>query len=181
MPWPQVDGPFRAGTMPGNPAYSDYALSGLPAQVAQPSANNGAFLTPSLPGQIVDQHTRMVNRAPRLVGNRWLYSRGGVSRPWFRMVSTGQVESSKFQRVNAHTWTGEFNDAIYQAGYPRNLGYLMKVSTIQSGSAALAKNQPKMQPKPQITRSFYTRRAFTSGVKPMPLVGTPPPGNRNGR
>jgi hypothetical protein len=118
--------------------------------------------------QPIDEHTRLVNRMPRMLGIRWLYARGGQIKPWFRMISTGAVESTKFQPVLSYQWSGEFNDAIYEAGYPRNLGYTFKVPTIPA--AALGTDRSQMLPRPRITRPIFSRRAYTSGVKPLPAV-----------
>jgi hypothetical protein len=122
--------------------------------------------------QPVDQHTGLVNRMPRMLGIRWLYSRGGQIKPWFRMIATGAVESTKFQPVLSYTWDAEFNDAIYQAGYPRNLGFTFKVPTIPS--QALGSERYSMLPRPRFSRSIFARRAVTSGVRPLPAQGTNP-------
>lgn len=127
--------------------------------------------------QEIDQHTSLVNRAPSMLGIRWLYSRGGQIKPWFRMIATGAVESTKFQPVLSYTWTGENNDAIYQAGYPRNLGYSFKVDTIPR--AALGVQRDQMRPAPRWTRPIYSRRAYTSGVKGLPAQSTIPFNRRN--
>lgn len=120
----------------------------------------------------IDQHTTMVNREPRMLGIRWLYSRGGQIKPWFRMVATGRVESTKFQPVLSYQWSGEFNDSIYQAGYPRNLGYTFKVPTIPPRALGVQRDQ--MLPRPRFTRPIFSRRAYTSGVKPLPAQGIIP-------
>lgn len=121
--------------------------------------------------QRISQHDRMVNRMPLMTGIRNLYSRGAQIKPWFRMMATGQVESTKFQPVLSYTWNGEFNDAIYQAGYPRNLGYSFKVDTIPPW--ALGTGPYNMQPTPQIRRSVFSRRAYTSGIPPVPAIPYP--------
>lgn len=118
--------------------------------------------------QMISQHDRLVNRMPRMLGIRWLYSRGGQIKPWFRMVGTGTVESTKFQPVLSYTWDGEFNDAIYQAGYPRNLGFTFKVDTIPPW--ALGTSPWQMRPAPQIRRPIFSRRAYTSGVRGLPAI-----------
>lgn len=133
----------------------------------------GASATQHPDAQEIDQHTGLVNRMPRMIGIRWLYSRGGQIKPWFRMIGTGAVESTKFQPVLAYSWSGENNDAIYQAGYPRNLGYTFKVDTIPA--AALGTQRDQMLPAPRFTRPIFSRRAYTSGVKPLPAVGIMPP------
>jgi hypothetical protein len=133
-----------------------------------------AAAQPEIPNQKIDQHNTLVNRMPRMLGIRWLYSRGGQVKPWFRMIATGQVESTKFQPVNSWTWDGEFNDAIYQAGWPRNLGYTFKVPSIPP--QALGNQRDQMLPAPRFTRPIFARRAYTSGVRPLPAQGVARPG-----
>jgi len=136
-----------------------------------------AALQEGIPAQQIDQHTTLVNRMPRMLGIRNLYSRGGQIKPWFRMIATGAVESTKFQPVLSYTWDGEFYDAIYQAGYPRNLGYTFKVPTIPA--PALQDDRWRMRPAPRFTRSIFARRANTSGVRPVPAQGVLPPRRRS--
>lgn len=113
-----------------------------------------------------------VSSRPRTLGIRYLYARGAHAMTWFRMVATGQVESSKFQGRSAWTWDGSFNDSIYQAGYPRNLGLSEKVPTIPP--AALGIQPTQMLPRPRFTRSVYTNRSFST-VKGVPAQGVIPP------
>lgn len=134
--------------------------------------NSPAFFGNGLPGDIVDQHSAIVNREPRMIGIRWLYSRGAQVKPWFRMIATGQVERTKFQPVLAYQWSGEFNDAIYQAGYPRNLGYTFKVDQLPANTQIPG---PRMLAKPWIKRPYYARRAYTSGISGLPAIPTYPP------
>jgi hypothetical protein len=118
------------------------------------------------------QHSRPVNRAPRTLGMRWMY---GVIPQIFRgirMVATGAVESTQFQPVarTKYNSTG-FNDAIYQAGFPRNLGLSEKVPTVPP--VALGTAPWQMLPAPRITRSIYVnRRPFTSGIPGVPATPT---------
>jgi hypothetical protein len=161
-------------------AYSVAAYQPIYAPPVDPQTHyirgGQAFFQATIPNQRIDQHNRLVNRKPRMLGIRWLYSRGGQVKPWFRMQSTGAVESSKFQPITSHTWEGEFNDAIYEAGYPRNLGYTFKVPTYPA--QAVAQPRDRMMAAPRFTRSIFARRAYTSGVKPLPAVGTNRPGFR---
>lgn len=132
-------------------------------------AGGNAFFQNGINAQPIDQHTTMASREPRMLGVRWMYSYGAQTKQWFRMVATGQVERSSFQPVTAHRWSGEFNDSIYQAGYPRNLGYTFKVNQ-------LAANIPipgaTMAAKPHIKRSYFSQRAYTSGLAAVPLEST---------
>lgn len=117
-----------------------------------------------------DQHSRLVNRNPRRLGIRTLYSYGAASKAWFRMVATGAVESTKFQPVTSHMWDGEQNDAIYQAGYPRNLGLTFKVPTVNPNI-----NPPwSMAARPNFRgRTIFTNtRPFTSGIPGKPATPT---------
>jgi hypothetical protein len=128
---------------------SNYIQTGLSSWVnnipAQQGVTNGAAT---------------VSMVPRLLGIRYLYQRGGRAKQWFRMIATGQVESTAFQPVSSWTWDGSFNDAIYQAGYPRNLGLSEKVATINPRLLGIAQSQ--MLPRPQITRSVFTNRSFAT-------------------
>jgi hypothetical protein len=130
----------------------------------------------AIPNQRINQHDRLVNRYPRMLGIRFLYARGGQLKPWFRMKATGAVESTKFQPVLSYKWSGEFNDAIYEAGYPRNLGYTFKVPTYSP--QAIAQPRDRMLARPRFTQSIFSRRAYTSGVPPLPAQGTRRPGAR---
>lgn len=116
-----------------------------------------------------DQNSTPVSRAPRMLGIVNLFSYGTQIIKQFRMVGTGVVESSQFQPRLSHLWNGEFNNAIWQAGYPRNLGLTVKVPTVNQGI-----NPPwSMAPAPQYKRNvFVNRRAVTSGVKGVPAIPT---------
>lgn len=119
-----------------------------------------------------DQHSHPVNRAPRELGMRWLYGRLSHRLKIMRMVATGRVPSTVFQPVSGHTFgTAGFNDAIYQAGFPRNLGLSEKVPTIPKIALGTSPNQ--MAPRPQIKRSVYVnRRPFNSGIPAVPATPT---------
>ena len=108
----------------------------------------------------------------RSLGMRYLYSRGGQRKKWFSMKATGQVESTAFQPNLAWTWDGCFNDAIFQAGYPRNLGLSEKVPTIPP--QALGTTPSQMLPRPQFTRSIFVNRTFATvkGVPAQPVTPT---------
>lgn len=110
-----------------------------------------------------------VDSAFRKNGMSWLYSHGSRFKQWFKMVSTGQVESTKFQPVESYTWFNMFNGQLYAAGYPRNLGWSEKVPTIPP--EALGTTPSQMAPRPQWTRNVYTRRSFGTApsipAKPM--------------
>ena len=116
----------------------------------------------------VDYADGLVTRAPRLNGIRTLFSYGTQILNQFRMIATGRVESTAFQPRLSHQWVGEFNDSIWQAGYPRNLGLTVKVPTVNPNI-----NPPwSMTPAPQFRRNvFVNRRAVTSGVPGVPAKG----------
>lgn len=105
----------------------------------------------------------------RTVGMGFLYSRGAQLKNWFKMVSTGQVESTKFQPVTSITEFNMWNGALYAVGYPRNLGWSEKVPTIPP--EALGNGPYTMQARPRQTRNIYTRRSFATApsipAKPM--------------
>lgn len=117
----------------------------------------------------VDYSDGLVTRAPRLNGIRTLFSYGTQILTTFRMIATGRVESTTFQPRLSHQWVGEFNDSIWQAGYPRNLGLTFKVPTVNPNI-----NPPwSMAPAPQFRRNvFVNRRAVTSGVPGLPAKPT---------
>lgn len=150
-------------------AYQPYYAPPIPPERSIVQSGGQAYFQNSIPNQTIDQHTTTVNREPRTIGIRWLYSYGAQKKQWFQMVATGQVQSSKFQSITSHRWSGEFNDAIYQAGYPRNTGYTFKAPQIPAADPLST-----MTAKPHITRSYYSRRAYTSGLKPVALQSTTP-------
>lgn len=118
-----------------------------------------------------DEHSRLASRAPRQVGVRTLFSYGGMYVKWMRMIATGQVERTKFQPRTNHEWTGEFNDALYGAGYPRNLGTTFKVPTV--APQALGTSPWQMQPRPQFKRPIYVnKRGTASGIRGVPATPT---------
>lgn len=121
-------------------------------------------------GEYWTQHNRIVNRDPRRLGIRALFSYGGQVYNYFKMVATGAVQSSAFQpRVN-HMWTGEFNDALYQAGYPRNTGLTFKVQTVNP----LINPPWTMAAAPNFRgRAIYVnQRPVTSGIPGKPANGS---------
>lgn len=102
----------------------------------------------------------VVSHRNRMVGMEWLYQTGGRVKDWFKMVATGQVQSTAFQPITDTTYFAMFNDALYQAGYPRNLGWSEKVPTIPP--EALGTTPSQMAPRPQWKRNIYTRRSFST-------------------
>ena len=115
----------------------------------------------------------VVPRRNRMAGMDFLYSRGAQLKKWFKMVATGQVESSAFQPILDSTWYADFNGQLYCVGFPRNLGWSEKVPTIPP--EALGTNPSNMAPRPQWTRNVYTRRSFTTAPS-IPAVSYPGPG-----
>lgn len=115
----------------------------------------------------------IVNRANRIKGMRFLYSRGSQVLTQFQMRATGQVQSSRFQPKIASTWFACFNDALYQAGYPgTNLGISEKVPTIPP--AALGTAPWQMQAPPRWTRNIYTNRNYGTPNKGIAAKGIIP-------
>lgn len=104
----------------------------------------------------------VVMRKPRVNGMRFLYQQAAYTKPWFRMKATGQVESSKFQPTTQTTYFDAFNDALHEAGWPRNMGLSFKVATIPP--EALGTSPSQMAPKPRYTKSIYTNRNY--GTRP---------------
>lgn len=111
----------------------------------------------------------VVNHRPRMKGLRYLYSMGSRTIRQFLMTATGAVPSSSFQPYTAHAWHANFNDAIYQAGYPgRNLGLSEKVPTIPK--PALGVDISQMTPRPRYTRTIFTNRNY-GGRPSLPAQG----------
>jgi len=105
----------------------------------------------------------VVNRRERQIGIRFLYAVGAKAIRQFVMQATGRVQSSQFQPKTAWTWSGAFNDSIYQAGYPGiNNGWSVKVSTIPKEALGTAPWQ--MQARPQYRRSIITNRTYGGAV-----------------
>lgn len=96
----------------------------------------------------------------RTYGMTWLYSRGAQLKKWFRMMATGQVESTNFQPVTDSTWFSMFNGNLYRCGFPRNLGWSEKVPSIPP--AALGIQPWQMNAMPRIRRNVYTKRSFAT-------------------
>jgi hypothetical protein len=96
----------------------------------------------------------------RNVGMRILYKYGAATKSWFKSIATGQVESTKFQPWLASMQNAFANDSLYQAGFPRNLGWSEKVPTIPPEALGISPNQMAARPRP--TRNIYTRRSFAT-------------------
>jgi hypothetical protein len=102
----------------------------------------------------------VVSSKPRRGGNTFLYSRGGRFLKWFKMIATGQVESTKFQPQTASTFYADFNPGLYKAGYPRNMAWTEKVPTLPP--LMLGTSPSQMAPAPRYTRSIYSSRSFAT-------------------
>lgn len=109
-----------------------------------------------------------IERAPVVRRNNFrygdvtLYNHGPVAQHPFHMRATGQVESSMFQTLENMPNVVQFNMWLYRAakGYPRNLGLSEKVPTLPQ--EALGNSPYNMQPAPRLTRTVFTRRAYSS-------------------
>lgn len=93
-------------------------------------------------------------------GMRMMYTYGAKMNSWFKSIATGQVESTKFQPKLAGMYNSFFNDSLYQAGFPRNLGWSEKVPTLPPAALGISPNQMAARPRP--TRNIYTRRSFAT-------------------
>lgn len=145
-----------------------------PPTIPQTSVERGGaqVFADMRPYEMWDQHSVPVNRAPLLLGMRFMFGRVARRINQFRMVATGRVASTQFQPIQKHEFgiTG-WNDAICIVGYPRNLGLSFKVPTIPKTALGTSPNQ--MLPRPQIKRSVYVnRRPFNSGVPAVPATPT---------
>lgn len=137
---------------------TNYVNGGGPLQSVNP---------PVMSRGVTQGNTAVVNRRNRMNGMDFLYSRGAQLKKWFKMVATGQVESSSFQPILDSTAYADFNGALYCNGFPRNLGWSEKVPTIPPEALGISPTQ--MAPRPQYTRNVYTRRSFTT-AKAIPAV-----------
>lgn len=106
-----------------------------------------------------DYKSGIVSRANRRKGMREMYSRGTQHNSTMQMLATGAVQSTRFQPYLGWTWNGSFNDELYAAGYPRNLGLSFKAPSIPDGIATSAQ-WGRMRAAPQFTRTVFTQRRF---------------------
>lgn len=104
----------------------------------------------------------IVNRANMRQGEQSYFRHGGVVMTPFRMVSTGQVESSTAQRIQAMTAGWSVNRWLYRAlkGYPMNLGLSVKVPTLPK--EALGVTPAQMTPRPRYSANVFVNRNFNT-------------------
>lgn len=153
-------------------AYQPYYAPPVTPQTNFIRTGGAAFVTQ--PPAVLNntQGAAIVRRVFRTYGIRFLYQYGGQIKDWFSMRATGQVESTKFQPVLAYTWDGCFNDGLFRAGgYPQNLGLSEKVPSIPE--QALGVTPTQMLPRPQIKRSIFVNRVFST-IKGEPAESTYP-------
>lgn len=112
------------------------------------------------PSSTVSHGSPIVSRKPRRK-TRYLYAHGSQRQSWFRMIATGQCESSKFQPYLSHMFDASFNDGLFEAGYPQNLGLSVKVGTIPN-DLLNGTTGPTMNPAPNQRRVIFTRRAYST-------------------
>jgi len=122
-----------------------------------------------IPPSVVGSGAPVVSRKPRLKGLRFLYAHGAQRQTWFRMIATGQCESSKFQPYLTSLFDASFNDTWHTGGYPRNNGWSVKVASVPN-ALVNGGSQPIMQPAPNQRRVIFTRRAYNT----MPAVPAKP-------
>lgn len=113
----------------------------------------------------VDERTDkgIVNSKFNRWGERNRYTLGGVINKVFRMIATGQVQSSQANTITNMPNLVQQNDFLYRAakGYPRNLGLSEKVPTLPQEALG---NNPwgTMQPPPRFARNIFTRRNYAN-------------------
>jgi hypothetical protein len=142
-------------------AYSPYYAAPTES-LLEPSNLVGTSVLATVNPPITSQcnyRSGIVSRANRRNGMREMYSRGTQRNSTMRMMATGAVESTRYQPRLGWTWTGSFNDALYEAGYPQNLGLSFKAPSIPDGVATSAQ-WGRMRAAPQFTRTVFTRRRF---------------------
>src|SRR5882672_10740956 len=101
------------------PASVNDSLTGTPLQPMQPGVSMAGHL--QVPAASIRTNAPYVSRKLR-TKERILYARGAVQQNVFHMRQTGGVESSL---ANTHSGRAGivnafFNDALFEAGYPRN-------------------------------------------------------------
>lgn len=104
----------------------------------------------------------VVRRNNLRVGEINRYTHGNVRERPFKMIATGQVESSQYQVYENMPNIVQLNTWLYRAakGYPQNLGLSEKVPTLPP--AALGISPSQMLPAPRLTRTVFTRRSYRS-------------------
>lgn len=116
----------------------------------------------------------IVQRRNLRMGDITRYTYGHVVNPRFRVISTGTVESSKFQPATHMPHVVQLNTFLYRAnkGYPYNLGLSEKVPTIPN-EALNGMNAGTMTPRPRYTRNIFTNRNYGTvrGVPAKPSQG----------
>lgn len=140
-------------------------MTGTPLQPTQPGASLAGHLV--MPSSTYKQGGSVVSRHPRQ-RLRHLYAYGAQKRNnGLPMRATGAVESSKFQTWDAGMiFNADFNDGLFEGGYPRNMGLTTKVMgpadvSLQGGA------QPTQNSRPQQRISVFTRRSFSGApIKP---------------
>lgn len=118
----------------------------------------------------IDERTDkgIVNARFNRWGERNRFTFGGVVNRVFRMLATGQVQSSQVQTITNMPAIVQQNDFLYRAakGYPRNLGLSEKVPTLPR--EALGDNPwGTMQPPPRFARNIFTNRNYAN-IKQVP-------------
>lgn len=109
----------------------------------------------------------VVDRRPRMNGMRFFYVHGGTDMrtPGMSLPQPGgmdgRVASSQFQHINVtlHDWVQ--NDALFQAGYPRNLGLAQGVPQPHT-SVTGGPTSARMQQSPMFTRVQVVPRYSTT-------------------
>lgn len=118
-----------------------------------------------IPSSTVTSGAPYVTRKPRSA-LRYLYTHGAQRQSWFPFRATGQCESSKFQPFLAGMVNATFNEGLYEAGYPQNLGISVKVPTVPNDMLN-GSTGPAMSPAYYQRRTIFTRRPYST-VKSIP-------------
>jgi hypothetical protein len=163
--------PIRAGTSTQARAVESYYPFYPPPVIneGQMQATGWAGYA-QVPASYVDERTDkgIVNRHNMRQGEISRYTHGNVRMNVFRMMATGQVESSQVQTFENMPNIVQQNMWLYRAakGYPQNLGLSEKVPTLPQEALGNTPNGA-MQPRQQITRNIFTRRSYNT-VKSTP-------------
>lgn len=74
----------------------------------------------------------VVHRIPRRRGIRYFYGHGSTPMPSPGVRASNRVESSMFQPIQTKLVNWTQNDAWFEGGYPRNLGYSFRTPQLQT-------------------------------------------------
>lgn len=146
---------------PSSDVYSVYDIVPPVTSYAAALTRTPLISQNQIPPSSARSGSAVVNRRPRRSGYRYFYSHGGVQQPRVGVPrpGAGGVQSSAFQTtlVQLHDWS--INADWFEAGYPRNLGYVTRVPqpiTKVTGAPGNSQMDPKpIFPRVQVVPRYY--------------------------